>query len=199
MKMFRLLFFVGIISAFSVVSAFAQTSSPQSSSTKIAVIYTDAFADPKAGITKFVNGVTTLNKEFDPLNIELKAMGERYENLRKEIEELTSKSNGLTFSSSVQPKIDEYGQLGREIQFKQEDVKAKYESQFNILIRPILLDISKAIQVYAKQKGYAVIFDAAKMEDAGLMIGMGDEKIDVTKDFIAYYNARPSGATTVKP
>lgn len=60
-------------------------------------------------------------------------------------------------------------------------------------------DISKALQEYAKQKGYAVIFDAAKLEDAGLIVGIGDEKVDVTKDFIAFYNTRPTANPTNMP
>jgi hypothetical protein len=32
-----------------------------------------------------------------------------------------------------------------------------------------------------------------KLEQAGLLLGIGDDKIDVTKDFIAFYNARPAG------
>lgn len=202
MKRFRLLFSVVFLLMLFGVSAVAQNTAPQSSSTKIAVIYTDAFADPKSGIAKFVTQIAALRKEFDPLNIELKAMGERYENLRKEIEGLqtqASNPNGIVSQASIQPKVDEYGRLGRELQFKQEDIKAKYESRFNILVRPVLADISKAIQDYAKQKGYAVIFDAAKLEDSGLIIGIGDEKVDVTKEFIAYYNARPSSAATDKP
>jgi hypothetical protein len=61
-------------------------------------------------------------------------------------------------------------------------------------------DIGKAINDYATQKGYALMLDLAKMADAGMVLSMDASKIDVTKDFIAFYNARPAGtATTATP
>lgn len=202
MRTFRFLVAALFILSLSAISVFAQTSTQASASTKIAVIYTDAFGDSKLGISKLVNGVDTLNKEFDQINIELKAMGTRYEKLRKEIEglqEQVSKPGSPISTETLQVKMDEYGKLGREIQFKQEDAKAKYQSRSNIILGPIMQDIGKALQDYAKQKGYAVIFDAAKLENAGLIIGIGDEKVDVTKDFVAFYNARSAGAPTNTP
>jgi hypothetical protein len=60
-------------------------------------------------------------------------------------------------------------------------------------------DIGRAVNDYAKQKGFTVIFDIAK-DDSGLLLAIGDEKIDVTKDFITFYNARPAAtATTATP
>jgi hypothetical protein len=95
----------------------------------------------------------------------------------------------------VQTKVDEYGKMERDIKFKQEDAKARYESRFNVLIGPIQNDIFKALNEYANQKGYAVIFDGAKLEQAGVLLGFAP-KADVTKDFITYYNARPATTAT---
>lgn len=119
MKIFRFLAATIFMSTLLTVSAFAQINTQASGSTRFAVIYTDAFGDAKLGIAKYVNGITTINKEFEQVNTELKAMGTRYENLRKEIEglqEQVSKPNNPISPASVQPKIDEYGKLGREIQ-----------------------------------------------------------------------------------
>jgi hypothetical protein len=52
----------------------------------------------------------------------------------------------------------------------------------------------KAMQSFAKEKGYAVILDGTKLEEAGILMAF-DEKHDVTKEFIAFYNARPAGTT----
>ena len=63
---------------------------------------------------------------------------------------------------------------------------------------PINQDIVKALNEYAKQKGYALILDGAKLEQAGILLGF-DDKFDVTKDFIVFYNGRGTsapGATT---
>jgi hypothetical protein len=64
---------------------------------------------------------------------------------------------------------------------------------------PVMNDIFKALNEYAKQKGYAVILDGAKLEQADILLGF-DDRYDVTKDFIVFYNARPAGtATNVTP
>jgi hypothetical protein len=44
-----------------------------------------------------------------------------------------------------------------------------------------------------------MLLDAGKLEEAGILIGIGDEKIDVTKEFITFYNARPAGTATATP
>ena len=67
------------------------------------------------------------------------------------------------------------------------------------MVGPVFNDIIKAMNDYAKQKGYSVIFDGAKLEESGVLIGF-DDKYDVTKDFIVFYNQRPAGtATTTVP
>ena len=194
MKTFRFSAAAGLFTAvFFAISVFAQTTQPAAAITKIAVINTLAFAD-KDGITKYGNARTAIQKEFDPVNAELRTMGTRYENLRKEIEGLQKQPN--VQKSIIQAKVDEYYKLERDIKFKQEDAKARSQSRYTTVMNPIMQDIGKAIQDYAKQKGYTFIFDAAKLEEAGLILGIGDAKIDVTKDFIAFYNARPAGSAT---
>ncbi|MBX7170811.1 MAG: hypothetical protein K1X72_07625, partial [Pyrinomonadaceae bacterium] len=60
-------------------------------------------------------------------------------------------------------------------------------------------DIYKAVQEFSKQKGYMMILDIGKMADADIVMAL-DEKADVTKDFITFYNARPATtATTSTP
>ena len=53
---------------------------------------------------------------------------------------------------------------------------------------------------FAKQKGYALILDASKLEGAGLILAVDPAKVDVTKEFITFFNSRPAGtATTAAP
>jgi len=63
------------------------------------------------------------------------------------------------------------------------------------LVDPINQDIVKALNEYARSKGYAVILDGAKLEQSGVLLGF-DDKYDVTKDFIVFYNGRTGGAAT---
>ena len=58
------------------VSAFAQTGGPQTVAPgRIYVINPGMFGDEKAGITKFIAGITALNKEFAKDQTDLKSHG----------------------------------------------------------------------------------------------------------------------------
>ena len=85
--------------------------------------------------------------------------------------------------------------LETTIKRKQEDAKAKYDKRQDVVVGPVFADIGKALNEYAKSKGYALILDGAKLEQAGVLLGF-DDKYDITKDFITFYNARPATAST---
>jgi Skp family chaperone for outer membrane proteins len=198
MKMIRLFAVSLFLAALFAVSAFAQTTAP----VKIAVINTYAFGDEKAGITKYIGAVKTINTEFQPLQTELDTMNTKLNGLAKEIQTIRDQAAGGKVpidEKAAQAKVDEAEKLQRDIKFKQEDAKARYERRQQAVMGPVMQDIGKALQEYAKQKGYTVIFDIAK-DEAGFLLAVGDEKADVTKDFITFYNARPAAtATTATP
>jgi Skp family chaperone for outer membrane proteins len=96
--------------------------------------------------------------------------------------------------------VDEAQGLEVSIKRKQEDGKIKFERRQQQVLGPILQDILKAMDDFSKQKGYALILDAAKLEGAGLILAVDIAKVDVTKEFITFYNARPATtATTAAP
>jgi outer membrane protein len=192
LRLFAASFFVAAIFA---VSAFAQAAAPAA---KIGVINTMAFDDAKAGITKYTNAMNTLEGEFKIVNNELQTMVTRYQTMQKEIQGLQEQAQKGTVpvnQTAIQTKIDDYGKLEREIKFKQEDAKAKFESRRATLLGPVLQDIGKAIQEFSKKNGYTLILDIAKLAEADLILSM-DEKADVTKEFITFYNARPATTAT---
>lgn len=198
MKKIRLFAASLFVAALFAVSAFAQT---PATTGRIAVINTLAFDDAKAGITKYTNAMNALENEFKPVNTELQTMVTKYQNMQKEIQNLqeqAQKPNSPVGASTVQAKYDEYGKLERDIKFKQEDAKARFESRRATLLGPVLQDIGKAMQEFAKQKGYVLILDIAKMAEADLILAL-DEKSDVTKDFIAFFNARPATTAAAAP
>ena len=201
MKTFRLFAAVLFVAALFAVSAYAQTTAQPAASGKIGVINTSAFDNDKAGITKYTNAMNALEKEFAPAQQELQTMVTKYNSMAEEIKKLQNPGQNVPINqSTIQAKIDEYGKLERDIKFKQEDAKARYQSRYSALVGPVMQDIGKAIQDYAKQKGFVLILDIAKMADADLILAL-DEKADVTKDFITFYNARPAGtaSTTAAP
>lgn len=180
-----------IFAAMFAVSAFAQTGAAQTGAGKIGLVNTYLFAEDKAGagITKFKNALGVLDTEFKPIYEELKTMQTKYQTLGAEIQKIQASTAPID-KSSVQAKVDEYASLEVNIKRKQEDAKARYDRRYEAIVGPVFSDILKAMNDYAKAKGYAVIFDGGKLEEAQILMGF-DEKYDVTKDFITFYNARP--------
>ena len=203
MKTIRLFAVTLFLTALFAVASFAQATPAQPATQgKIAVINTYAFGDDKAGITKYVNAITALNAEFKPIDDELKGMDTRLKGLATEIEnlrKLAATNPKAIDEKSAQAKVDEAEKLQRDMKFKSEDAKARYEKRSGAVLGPVLQDIYKAVQEFAKQKGYLMILDISKMAEADMIMAL-DEKADVTKEFAVFYNARPAGtATTVAP
>ncbi|MGH9821208.1 MAG: OmpH family outer membrane protein [Pyrinomonadaceae bacterium] len=204
MKRSSLLVLSFVFTALFAVSAFSQGAAQPSAGTKIAVINTAAFDDDKGGITKYSNAMNALEKEFAPLQTEIQGLVTRYNTLGAEIKKLQDSANAPTpvpiDQKTAAAKVDEYQTLETTIKRKQEDGKTRFEKRQQEIMAPILQDIGKAMDDFAKQKGFALILDGAKLESAGLILAVDMPKIDVTKDFIVFYNARPAGtATTATP
>jgi Skp family chaperone for outer membrane proteins len=200
MKTVRLIAVSVIFAAIFAVSAFAQT--PTTTGDKIGLVAWDAFADPAKGIKKYAAALDALEKEFAPLNTELQGMGTKYQALQTEytnLQKQVQEGKVPVAPGAIQTKADEIGKMERDIKFKQEDAKARYQSRYNVTIGPIQNDILKAMNDYAAQKGYAVILDGGKLEESGLLLGFAP-KANVTEDFIVFYNQRPpTTATTTVP
>ncbi len=194
MRTFRLIAASAIFAAIFAVSAFAQTTA-----SKVGLINTLFFDDEKAGITKYVAAMNSLETEFKPLGVELNTLATKIQALEKEIKDLQARSqdpaNKIPIDSKmVQTKLDEYDKLGREFKFKQEDAKARYERREAAVMGPIRQDIGNALQEFTKKNGYVLVIDVSK-DQTGLFIGL-NEAADVTKQFITFYNARPATTAT---
>lgn len=179
------------------VSAFSQTGGAQPAAGKIGLINTLAFGDEKAGVTKYRAARKSVEDQLLPISNDIKAKTSRLQALAKEIDD--ARKNPAIKPDSIQAKIDEAQNLEIQIKRMQEDGKAKYERLYSQIVGPVYNDILRASSEFAKQKGYAMILDGAKLEEAGLLMGF-DEKYNVTTEFITFYNARPaSTATTAVP
>lgn len=199
MKRFSFIAASFIIAAISAVSAFGQAA-PATQPAKIVVINTAAF-DAKDGIVKYANAMNALETEFKPAQTEIQGLMTRYQTLANEIENARKANPAVPINQqSLQTKVDEAQGLEVSIKRKQEDGKIKFEKRQQQVLGPILQDILKAMDDFSKQKGYALILDAAKLEGAGLILAVDIAKVDVTKEFITFYNARPATtATTAAP
>lgn len=193
-----------IFAAIFAVSAFAQVPATQPAGAfRMAVIDTGAFT-AKDGITRFTAAYTALENEFKPLQTEIDGLATRYNSLGAEIkkaqETIAAGGNVPIDQKALQSKVDEFQNLETTIKRKQEDAKARLERRQPAVLGPIQQEIGKALNDFAKQKGYAMILDVARLDSAGLILAFDETKVDVTKDFITFFNARPATtATTAAP
>ena len=201
----RLSFIVAsfIFAAITAASAFGQTGAAQPATAfKMAVIDTGAF-DTKDGITRYATAMNALEAEFKPLETEITGLVTKYNTLGAEIKKLQDQAAAGTVpidQKSAQAKVEEYQNLELTIKRKQEDAKARAARREPQVMGPIRAEIGKALQEFANQKGLAMILDAAKLDGAGLILAFDAAKVDVTKDFITFFNARPAAtATTTTP
>ena len=192
-----------IFVAIAAVSAFGQGAAAQPAVPfKMAVIDTGAF-DSNQGITRYATAMNALEAEFKPIESEIQGMVAKYNTLGAELKKLQETAAAGTVPikpETAQAKLDEYQNLELSIKRKQEDAKARAARREPQVMGPIRQEIGRALNEYGKQKGYALILDAAKLDAAGLILAFDDSRIDVTKDFITFFNARPATtATTTAP
>jgi Skp family chaperone for outer membrane proteins len=168
--------------------ASAQNASGAPAPTKVGILNSNAFGDEKNGIRKFVTALKGVDAQFNATRTEITSLQARLRTLVTELEAL--EKNPQTQRAVFQQKVDEAAALERQIKFKTEDASALYEARKRVALQPVQESLFTAMQEYAKAKGYALIFDKAKDSD-GLLIAIGNQSVDVTQDFIAFYNARP--------
>jgi Skp family chaperone for outer membrane proteins len=197
MRTFRLIAVSVVFAAIFAVSALAQTT--PTSNGKVGLINTYAFGDEKEGIKKYITALTTLQAEFKPVETELQALATKIQALQKEIEDfqkILREGKQIPISNeALAKKVEDYEKMVREFKFKEEGAKSSYARREQIVMGPIRTDIGNAIQEFTKKNGYVVIIDVSR-DERGMILGL-DETADVTKAFIAFYNARPTPTATV--
>jgi len=162
---------------------------------RMAVIYTDAFLDPKTGIAKFNSALTKLNDEFKKAKDDLVAMTTRSQNLETEINKLREAPEGTPIDQrSLQAKIDQLDQMKKDIQRKGEDAQAAYTKRRQELFNPLQDEIGRALETFAKARGINVIIDAAQVP----LLYIADS-IDITRAFITEFNSKNPVTASASP
>ncbi|HJT68045.1 MAG TPA: OmpH family outer membrane protein [Pyrinomonadaceae bacterium] len=158
---------------------------------KIAMIYSDAFMDPKTGIAKFNSLLSTLNREFQPRQTELQGLQTRINTLTKEINDTQSVADPNT----IRQKRDQLEQLNTEFKRKGEDAEAAYNKRRQDIFLPLQQDIGKALEAFAKARGITVIVDGSQVP-----VVYAAESIDITRAFISEFNSKnPATAAVTTP
>ncbi len=173
------------------VSAFAQVPAAPG---KIGWIDTGEFSDEKTGIVKYVNAYKALAGEVKPRETELIGIQTKIQNIANDLQKPAPQGVPINQQALV-AKREEGERLTRELEFKKKEYDAFLQKRGGEILGPVNSDIGKAIADFGKQKGYVAIFDIEKLAQAGAILHL-EPSANITKEFIAFYNARPAGAAT---
>ncbi len=202
MKIDRLIATLAFLAAIAVSPALAQTRpagqpaapAPQTSAalpdSKIAMIYSAEFQDAKTGIARFNSLASTLNREFQPRQTELQQLQQKMQALSEEIE----KTKNVAEPRALQAKVDQLGQWDTEAKRKREDGQQALERRQRELFGPLQVEIGKALETFAKQRGITVIIDGSQVP-----VVYAAESIDVTRAFINEFNSKNPATASVTP
>ncbi|MFN2512260.1 MAG: OmpH family outer membrane protein [Pyrinomonadaceae bacterium] len=150
---------------------------------KIAIINTEAFADPKTGITRLVSALDVVNREFKPRSDELQKLRAQYEQLGKDI----AATANVEDQRARTAKLEQAEALKKDIERKAQDAQSAYQKRLRDATEPIYKDISPALQAFARQRGVNVIFDVSKLGEVMFVV---NDTVDLTRAFITDYNQR---------
>jgi Skp family chaperone for outer membrane proteins len=204
-KIDRLIAAFALLAAVSISPALAQTrpagqpagqpAAPQTGGplpdSKIALIYSDAFLDPKVGIARFNVLQNNLNREFQPRQTEINQLQQKIAQLTDEI----AKIQPVAEPKTIQQKTDQLEQFKKDYQRKGEDAQAAYAKRRQEIFQPLQDDIGKALEAYAKAHGITVIIDGSQVP-----LVYADDKLDITRVFINEFNSKnPATASATTP
>jgi len=151
--------------------------------TRIAFIDTTAFGDEKTGVTRYVNAVKGLQREFLPKQTELTNIQNRLNAISDEIRKLSG--SPVVDQKSVQARQDEGERLQRDLKYKKDQADADFTKRYQEVVGPISTDIGKAIDQFALQHGVSLVLDVSKLAQAVLTL---NPAMDATQAFIVEYN-----------
>ncbi|MGH9898647.1 MAG: OmpH family outer membrane protein [Pyrinomonadaceae bacterium] len=158
----------------------------------IAIIDTGAFADPKEGITRLSSALGGLEREFKPRTEKLQSMRTQYQKLAQEIQTLNG--NPAVDPKTAQAKSEQLQTLERDTKRETEDAQAAFNKRQQEVTEPVMLDISKNLEAYARQRGISIVIDPSRLGGAIFVI---NDSMNITKDFITQYNAKNPSTTAV--
>jgi len=188
------------------VSALAQSAIAQGATPanpvqpgRIVILDTSAFFDEKAGIVRIVAATKQVNTELAVKRSEVAAIVNRLKGLEAELAVFRANADkGVPFDANVaQTKAAEFERLQREGKYREEEYNALAKKRQNEIVGAQYAAAMQALGDYIKTKGYGLVFDPSK--DQGGFLLFATAQYDITKDFIAFYNAKPVTTAAAVP
>lgn len=167
----------------------AQTPAPAAKTiepARLAFIKSDAFLDEVTGIKKLVKVLKALESEFQSQQAELMTINSKFNALAQEIQHL--RANPATTDQNVlAAKIAEAQQLQRTAKARGDEAQAAYNKRSQEIKSPVEAEIFKEIGTFRQERGFDLLLDGSKLGNALLS---AKPELDVTSDFIAWFNAK---------
>lgn len=202
---------VALLAFAAATQVFAQPAKPQTTPTqpqtspanvnvpvsKVAVIFSAAFQDPKQGIAKFTVLLNQLNSKYQKTQDELNNTAKTITALQDEVTKLQNSAAPVS-PQTVQQKLDQLDQMKKDYQRRGEDAQAAYQKDRQQVFAPLQDDVGKALDAFAKARGITLVIDASQVE--GILYAA--DGIDITKAFISDYNSKnpvTASITTPRP
>ncbi|MGI8653601.1 MAG: OmpH family outer membrane protein [Pyrinomonadaceae bacterium] len=160
---------------------------------KIGFINTEAFADEKQGIVRYVTAMKSLEREFQPRQNELITLQTQLKGIADDITKLNN-NQSVVDPKTIQQKQEQGVALQNQLEFKKKEAEAAYQKRMQEVVAPISDDIGKALDAFSRQRGINLMLDISKFAPAVLSV---NPAMDMTAAFIAEYNSR--AATTAAP
>jgi Skp family chaperone for outer membrane proteins len=204
MKIVRFLAAVGLLTTVAVFASAQQKpaapggapAQPQTAASvpvpdsKMALIYSDLFLDPKTGIARFNSLLSTLNREFQPRQTELTNLQTRINTLTKEIND----TQNVADPNALRQKREQLEQAQLDLKRKAEDAEGAYNKRRQEIFFPLQKDIGTALEAFAKARGITVIVDGSQVP-----VVYAADSIDITRAFIGEFNSKNPATAAVTP
>jgi Skp family chaperone for outer membrane proteins len=152
--------------------------------TRLAWLNSREFFDEETGIKRLIRSVKELELEFSGTESELSLLNEKLRTLVGELQRL--QAGGEANAKAIEDKQTEGMRLQQELQAKQQQAQQAIGLAQQAKQGPIMDDIRKALEAYAKQRNIGVLLDGARIGEAILYT---KPELDVTADFISQFNA----------
>ena len=192
------------------LSALAQTQTPQSTGTAPGGGTTTSNPAPsptgpmptRIGIIEMSTVIGNINdgkrqfdalrKKYEPKDAELRKAATEVETLQNQY-----KTQGPKMNDDARTQLARtIEQKQRELQHNSDTAKAEYQTDLNDVVSGILKKLGPMIDKYAKDNGFAVIFDVAPIDGNQQVspVLWGAEQVNITQSIIDSYNAQAGGA-----
>ena len=139
------------------------------------------FEDSVKGIKKILQTAKVVENEFKPLLNEITKLQAEYTALEAKIKSTNSTDQKL---------FDQADRIRRDVTYKNEDLKTRYNKRYNQAMGPVYDAVSAAMNTWCKEKGYKALIDYSKFTD-GVILWVDEQEVDViTSALIVYINSK---------